>query len=436
MADEVLKRIVQRMIDAGEPEEAIAAVIQGYKPQPEQPKTPEKPPQGAVERMVGGLRGFERATTPQAIGEAISRVPAGVLGMIKTAFDTVADPEAAAASAMETIKNLPATIKQAASDAIELARSDPEGWGEAVGNLTVDTGLAFAGARAVPVIGRPAAAKTGALMERIGTSGAWPIRIRGAHQLGSKNPLGIVTMGMPEALTEGGRALQKFGNKGVIRMSPPEVAFGEDIASELGPSVKKTLKQAGDVEKKTLSEVDKAIAAEKKRGDARRSASAKREAELKAAEKIEKAKEGKVPSEPVIKETVKAPGQTMTTTYGEAPDSGLSPLEEELLKRATSVKPVGSTPKSTFTPAPAVQAGEEALEIPRTQSRNPLSAADDRLTTNDMDSLKQIIQDNPGITAEEATAELVRQRGQRSQVYRSDAGLSRLEQSALDRELP
>jgi hypothetical protein len=226
------------------------------------------------------------------------------------------------------------------------------------------------------------------------------------------------------------------------------------------------------------------LAAERRATKAAEKLAAKEAADAAASAEIEAAKEGLVAGKPRITETVKAPGQSMSTTFGAPPKSGLTPFEEEMLKRASSVKPVGAGPKVTVTqPAPAAapkatyRGMQEALEeggesfplynvdapghrlhgstvgadtlrregiaipeasagIPATKSRNPLSSLDDRLTDSDVESLKEIVTSNPAISVEEATAELLKQRAQRSAMYRSNAGLNRLEQAALDREIP
>ncbi len=138
----------------------------------------------------------------------------------------------------------------------------------------------------------------------------------------------------------------------------------------------------------------------------------------------------------------------------------LTPFEEELLARSTSSKPAMG-PKAirispaniaraediaTNTPAPvSIPVPKEGLDfptaekplqvnVPATKSKSP-NATVPQLSENDVDSMVEILQRNPGISKEEALNELLTQRAQRNVQYRDTAGLSRLEQSALDRDL-
>lgn len=533
--------------------------------------------QGFKEGTVQGAKGFAKGVIPGAVG-AVTSIPAGIVGLVKAfgasvggAARLMTDPVGTLSEAAGSVASMGPKAVEMFDQAMQLARSDPEGFGKAVGEITGAAEVGILGARALPMAPKPVLNRVGKLAESVGTHGKWPIRMMGAHQLGSGNPAGLVTMMAPEMLKSSGTAMQravtpagaglkttegqllKLQNELSTGARAPEALLADvdEMAASVGerlgvaklPSEVTALQKeqsaitklqnaitrkvevpatdtrlpsgareidAGNVQSpniriapdkglpsservpvvgtpvdapaiaekqfaqdiensmdeslssakaiRDLKSLDKAIAVEQKSAGNIRIASGKREAAMKAAEdaadlaqmdttakaaadataktQIETTKKGLVAGTPRITETVKAPGQSMTTTFGPPPASGLTPFEEELLARASSVRPANG-PKVTTQPASAPAAPSSVLDdIPQTLSRNPLSSLDDRLTDHDVQSLKDIVAADPSISVEEATAEMLRQRAQRSSTYRSEAGLSRLEQSALDRDLP
>jgi len=245
------------------------------------------------------------------------------------------------------------------------------------------------------------------------------------------------------------------------------------IASELDDAL------SGSPAREGLADVDSAIEAERKAAAGRRRTSERRESTARKAE--EAADLSQTRSEAAAKA---------------AEDQGLTPLERELLKRATSVTPVGRGPKVSVTPA-ATRAADVAedifdevdltdditaqaaapdlrsraaerfgrnfvdegattpagrglpqelldqaeelpepppgLDIPASRSRrSPLSSVDDRLTENDFDTLRQIVAENPGISTSEASQLLLEERAARSRMYRTQAGMDRGARDAFD----
>lgn len=548
MADPKLEEIVQRMIDAGESEENIGAVISEYKPAaPEKPYTgppvdggPEdywsgfltslKPGGSSDQAALKGAKGFVKEAIPGTVKAGLA-LPGQVIDLVKELYATgvggvhlLTDPVGTLSAAADKVKEMPAAVQHAFKSAMDLAAQDPEGFGKAAADITAQADVGIAASAAVPMMPKPIANRVGAMAEQIGTKGAWPIRMMGAHQLGSGNPMGILTMSMPEAMKKTGDVLQEFGGADRSKLLPSgtrELDFGDvkspairvmgQTGTQNGPhvptvggsvepsraSVRSDAKAKADTARfqsdietnlsRTLDSfpnknaagiaaVDKNIGTTARdahaiRIDARRTEAAAVKSEAaadlahqnarvrsdkavdrqqerlledfqnkkaadKATETINTAKAGMQPGQPKINETVKAPGQTMTTSYA-AEGSGLTPMEQELLKRASSVKPVAShrtvdslAPKTEFRPV----ASHETPAVSGSKSRrseSPISG----MSSNDISAMQDILENNPGISAEEAAAEVVKQRAQRSQGYRDEARLSKLEKSALDREI-
>lgn len=473
--------------------------------------------QGLREGMQEGAKGFAKEIVP-AVGKGIANIPQGIFDVIKMAASAAgesgeffSDPAGTLSRWAESAKGLPAKAKQALDDTIALAANDPQAFGSAVADVTGDVGVGVAAAKALPMAVKPVAEKTGKLMQTVGTKGEWPIRMVGAHQLGSGNPLGAVIMGAPEGLVAAGKKLEKYGRGGISSLDLPEQRFAQDIERSLSKKLDASPAREG------LEDLDAAIAAEKKRAGAIRVAAAKSETAAKKTEdaadlaktradetatkaaakkteketadeaarlKIEEKKKGLVAREPRITETVKAPGQSMSTTFGPSQAEKLTPLEQELLKRATSVTPVGRGAKVTVTPAPSraaavvddldeidltgditpeavapdlrsraaerfgrnyidegattpegrglpqdlldeavEEAAPPALDIPPSTSRRSVSAVDDRMSENDFDVLREILRENPDTPGVDAISRLLEERAARARMYRNRAGL-------------
>jgi hypothetical protein len=137
-----LNTIVQRMIDADEPEEAIASVIQHFqkvnppKPQPA-PRPVQKIAPTEEDTFMGGftksLFGGEAlgAGLQGALGfakGAIADIPSTIIGGAKDALDMKLNPGMTALRMSEGIKQIPGVV--------ERAGSDPEPFGRLMGQLT------------------------------------------------------------------------------------------------------------------------------------------------------------------------------------------------------------------------------------------------------------------------------------------------------------
>lgn len=105
------------------------------------------------------------------------------------------------------------------------AGTDPRGWGQDVGDLTAKTAIGAALTGSAKYAPKPAAIRLGRIAETVGTEGKWPIRMMGAHQLGSGNPMGLVTMTLPETMRKGGQGLQRWATEPGALAATPESLF-------------------------------------------------------------------------------------------------------------------------------------------------------------------------------------------------------------------
>lgn len=336
-----LESIVQKMIDAGESEETIAQVIRAKAAEPK-PLNADEPDtywsgflKGAKEGAVGGAKGFAKGVVPGAF-KAIAGIVPGIvnaaIGTVKGGANLVTDPVKTLTEAYEAVKGIPGKGGEMLQQALDLAQKDPEAFGKAVGEVTGGTAAGIALAGAAPLAPKPIARGAGRLMETVGKEGKWPIRMMGAHQLGSGNPMGIATMMLPDALRTGGAKLTEFGTSGAPK--PPT------------PAAIRTQDRLQDQFETALSKknVRMDVAAEKAAQDAATAAD------------IARARQGLEP-ETTFAETVSTdiPGgrSSMTTRFKPAEAAteaaaGGDPLVAEMLKRGLNPNRVVSS-----APAPA-----------------------------------------------------------------------------------
>lgn len=559
---------------------------------------------GFREGAVEGAKGFAKEIAPGVVKAAVG-IPGAIFDTIRMAVNAggegaglFTDPVGTLTRWRDAAGELSGKAKQALDDTIALAANDPQKFGAAVADLTAETGVGFATAKAIPTAGKPLARKTGPAMASLGEKSRFPLRISGGAAIASGNlPVGAGLMATPEVLETAGKALTKWGNTGQVptRLVKPGGAVVASktapaqmtVASEVAPTKAALPRFVADTEKALtgnlddlvdparagLESVDEVIDAEKKRAGTIRIASGKREAAARRAEdaadlskinadeaaaagaestiasELDDALSGNPARERLddldsainaerkagdVRRRESGRRETATRKAEEAADlsqtrqteaakkaaerkqnQGLTPLEQELLKRATSVTPVGAGSVRITLPAPrpvasaleeigdeidltsvsggapnvareraaerfgrnfidegttipagvpkasylgmqeALDEGSEAFplfnveapghplhgstvaretleregiavpDIPTTKSKNPLSAIDSRLTENDVDTLRQIVAENPGVSTEELQRLLLDERAMRSRVYRSNAGLDK-----------
>lgn len=243
MADQRLQSIVQKMVEAGEPEDAIAAVISSYNPnemsiedkraqrakldaaaggtpmagsgtdytgkQIDTSKETSNPLWAGITRgdaaMNAGATGFGKGfiKAPLRLAQGFGSMVMNAPGYIA---DIIADPKGNVQRAKEGLSDIPGAARKTFDSAIDLARTDPEAFGEESGSLVGQAVTAAAIPQFPAIKGAPAV--IGKTAEKIGKAAQWPLRISGAHQLGEGNPMGLATMAAPEILQTGGKMLR------------------------------------------------------------------------------------------------------------------------------------------------------------------------------------------------------------------------------------
>lgn len=179
---------------------------------------------GAVAGMTGFAKGVgNRIAHPiDTAGNIIGGAGREALDTLTGTGHLLTDPKQTLTNAGNAVLGMPHAIAQGVSDELD---KGPEAVGRDIGGATADTmtGIGLAGGiRLAPV---PVARTTGQLMQTVGARGAWPLRIMGAHQLGSGNPMGIATIMMPEQLKRGGEALERWATEPGALAATPESLF-------------------------------------------------------------------------------------------------------------------------------------------------------------------------------------------------------------------
>lgn len=335
-----------------DPQKAASIVRETTKPKTGEPGF--VLPGGPSAAMAAGAKGFVKEALP-AVGKAIVGLPSAVLSLVKElgstaegAANLVSDPEGTLSIAWESIKDIPGKAKDAVKSALDLAKKDPEAFGKAVADATGQAEVGILASKAIPLAPKPAARVLGNVMEQVGSKGQWPIRMMGAHQLGSGNPMGIATMMVPEGLKKGGAALTEFGREGpaLVPTNPKLASYRENVTS----GVNKAVAGVPNPAREGLADIDAAIAENKKAAAGVRSAAAKAEGSATKAEQRADLAQSKV----------EAPAETYT------------PQEREMLRRAggiTDSPSKGAIPVSTIptkvpgTVIPAPTAAPKGISI-------------------------------------------------------------------------
>lgn len=139
MSDNQLREIVKKMVQAGESEENIAAVIKKYKsttPKQDVKEVSYDEPstfgRGFINSLLNGEALKAGLLGGKGFLEGAVDLPSGIASGVNAAINTISDP-------IGTIKNLPKTISDAASNMAQttmMAGSDPEAFGKMTGQLT------------------------------------------------------------------------------------------------------------------------------------------------------------------------------------------------------------------------------------------------------------------------------------------------------------
>lgn len=298
---------------------------EGYIKPTSEPSLTRSPAMAAIrgfsEGAAAGAKGFAKGVVPGVVHGVESTLGA-VPALAREAVQTIAgaghlaeDPGATLANAGRAIAAVPGKIADTAQSALDLARSDPEAFGKATGDVTGQAAVGIGTARAVPLALKPVAGKVGELAETVGKKGQWPIRMMGAHQLGSGNPLGIATMALPEGLKSGGRALRIASGATAADLNPELASKLQDQFNE--GMIGRNLSHADEVAKTTANKIRMGA--------------------------IEKAKQGLEAKPPSVTESVSATApqggrSAVRTSYG-APSGPKTEVSTEDLLRKQGLDP-------------------------------------------------------------------------------------------------
>ena len=200
------------------------------------------------EPVAGGLVGFAEGLPQGVAGSigAIAHSPIDILNaMVSTAKGAERlskDPVGTLSEAYESVKNMPGSTFESIRNGLahfrDLAATDPEAFGKAVGNATGEVGTGLATMGASRVIPKPLARTVGQGLATVGKKAEWPLWITGAHQLAGGNPMGFVTLGMPSALKSTGTGLVHLGGGQTLA----EVATAEKAAKTAAKAAKEEAK--------------------------------------------------------------------------------------------------------------------------------------------------------------------------------------------------
>lgn len=219
-----LESIVQRMIDAGEPEENIAQVIRSYQPPaPQPPSTFRNDPTsfaGGVMKSLtsgealgaglkGGLGWLKGATIdlPSTIGGALSDIGQSISSPIETAkggWGAITNPS-------ETLSGMWNPIAETTAR----SGSDPEAFGRMMGVATGQPLTTYGLAKAAPIVGPPTARGVGGAMAGAG-------RIMTKHQ-----PVSGMIPRIAEMRTL--RNIEKAAGKGLTNVGERVKSWGTPV---------------------------------------------------------------------------------------------------------------------------------------------------------------------------------------------------------------
>ncbi len=319
MADE-LHDIVQRMIDGGESEENIAAVIKEYKPvapptaltkEQTEESVPAAMYRGFREGVMGGLKGTAKAALP-AIGQGlmapampfygaykamtqpvdktiqdVKDIGSGMAGQARTALeatDVLAHP-------LRTLTD-PMSAMRYSSPVIHKAGSDPQAAGAEIGGGAIALGTSAA----LPLVPKPIARVGGRGLAEAGKLAKWPVMMAGAHRMVMGDvPTGAAMMMAPKLAIKAGTALENWATpEGVLAaktagaVKAPKTGDLSTFQDNVERGINTKLKQPIANSSKGVESLDQAIAArEAEAAQIRRRASSESNTATKAEQKAD-----------------------------------------------------------------------------------------------------------------------------------------------------
>lgn len=199
-----LKTVVQRMIDAGESEEAIASVIQHIKAQTKPEPISNEPSDytgGVMKSLFGGeaLKTGLKGAEGYLKGATID-LPSSIAGGISSIYNALSSP-------IQTMKDLPGNVSGALSnikDTTMMAGSQPESFGRMMGHIAgqplATAGLVEAAPSIMKAAGTPIAAAGGMMQRFQPVSGMLPRIIEGRTMRNIEKIVGGKVKGFGERL--------------------------------------------------------------------------------------------------------------------------------------------------------------------------------------------------------------------------------------------
>jgi hypothetical protein len=287
-------------------------------------------------------------------------------------------------------------------------------------------------------------------MQQVGTKGEWPIRMVGAHALGSGNPLGAAVMAAPEALISSGKRIERFGREGLSRLDDvaQRAAQLEGIetpaasgAIRLQPPTAKVARAVEAVDESSLvpaagSREARILAAEQRAARATTPPLTPQEqALLDRATSVEPIRQG--PRVTVTQPTLRPSAISTLEDVGDEIDltaaSGGAPniAKERAAERfgQNFVDEGVTTPEGRGLPQELLDetAPPETLNVRPSKSKAEQLGG---MTANDLDELTRLRAENPGLSLSELSDMLEEARAGRSSNYYQDA----LANAAMRRE--
>ncbi len=228
MAD-TLETVVQRMIDAGVPEDTIISVLQKTNGDPERTDVMARNlPREQDTFSQGFHEGLKQPgnTAAGIVTGAVEGVPEGlsnIAGVAKTGLTKLLHPvqtagelyDAATAPAEPPPDMLhPKSFSEGGERTLADVQQDPESFGKRIGAEATELGAGMTASKLIPLGVKAGARSVGPAVQAFGKQAKFPFRIGGSAAIMSGNvPGGVALMAAPTVLEKGGEALSRYGTE-------------------------------------------------------------------------------------------------------------------------------------------------------------------------------------------------------------------------------
>lgn len=249
--DQKLIDAVQQMLDQNWPEDQIMEVVQAYRSLPAEYRAglqPSQEPQTWAQGVLQGLRegltmsstGFRSGLAPGVVegAKGLAMLPVWLAkegaSAVRGAANLVTNPAETLINAARDVGAIPGKIGGAVKEGVKEAAAHPYSFGRSGGEMAGAAATGIAAGKVIPLTPKPAARVIGRGVQQVAKGGGWPIRMIGAHQLGTGNPMGVVTMALPEMLKSSGQAMERWGTPTGAQAATPQgrlLRIRQDLAS-------------------------------------------------------------------------------------------------------------------------------------------------------------------------------------------------------------